>query len=215
MAQSISSAQKSFLSGGGLNNLGSDKGGDFEPDESLKALIQLAGLLIETAQTNLRQSAQVSSGALSDSFKVNDPQEAGKIIRLEIQAADYFDFQNKGVRGVRGGNSSGGYGFKSSFPSTEMVNSISKWIARGAASTVNVKKSASKLESKNKTISEFDHAFAVARSIKIHGIKGSGYFDKAIKIAQDYSREILGKALAIDIIQSLPKNLNNGNSNKR
>ena len=109
----------------------------------------------------------------------------------------------------------GNYSFKSAFPSAEMVKSITAWIARGGASTSIISKPVSNLESKNKSISQYDHAFAVARSIKIHGIKGSGYLDKAIKIAQEYSQDVLGRALAIDIINALPKNLNDGNSNKR
>jgi hypothetical protein len=214
MAQTISSAQSNAISSGFLDTLGSNDG--FEPTETLSALIELAAKLIETAQNNLQQSSQISSGALSDSFKVNDPDKKGKVITLNVEAAEYYDYVNKGVRGTAGGNSTGGYAFKNNFPSTDMVNSISAWLKRaGKASTlVNKSKSTSKLEVKNKTISEFDSAYATARGIKIHGIKGSGYFDKAINVAKAYAASELGAALRIDIINSLPNKLN-GNSNKQ
>ena len=216
MPQTISQSQARILASGFLDGLGTT-GKDFVPDESLSGLIMLAGKLIEAAQSNLSEGGQVSSGALSDSFKVNDPQGVGKTIRLDIEALNYFDFQNKGVRGVGGGSSRGGYSFKSPYPSDGMVKSISEWIKRAGLSTTVIKdkKSVGNQESKNKTISQYDSAYAVAMGIKVHGIKPTGYFDKAIKLAQAYSNDVLGKALAIDIIKSLPKKLSNGNNDTK
>lgn len=207
MAQSISSAQSAFLKSGQISNFGSSK--DFEPRESLSALIQLAAMIIENAQSNLQSAGQVSSGALSDSFKSTDPIEKGNAIYIQISALDYYDFQNKGVKGTKGGSSSGGYAFKNSFPSQAMVSAIDKWIKHGHAVTRNTSKkhSISKNESKNAAISDMDNAYMVARSIKIKGIKGSGYFDKAVKLAQAYAKDILGKALLIDVVNAIPNKI--------
>lgn len=213
MAKSISQAQKEFLSGGTITDYGTSRDTPFVPEESEKALIKLAGILITNARNNLQRSSQVSSGELSDSFQVVNPVSNDKIITLDIEALEYYDFQNKGVKGIRGGNSTGGYAFKNAFPSTEMVKSITGWMQRAGMSTANVMKPSSKLEKKNKNISQMDGAYSVARSIKIKGIRGSGYFDKAVKIAENYAEEVLGQALVIDIINTLPDRLN-GTSNK-
>jgi hypothetical protein len=210
---SITSAQASFISSGRINDFGSNE--DFTPRESQSALIKLAALLIETAQKNLNESGQVSSGALSDSFTATEPIQKGNSLHIEVSALDYYDYQNKGVRGTKGGASSGNYAFKNAFPSQAMVSAIQKWIEHGHAVTKRLlkKHAISKTESKNATLSDMDNAYMVARSIKIHGIKGTGYFDKSVKLAQAYAKDILGTALTVDIINSLPKKLNNGNSN--
>lgn len=215
MPTTITQSQARVLASGFLDGLGT-KGETFVPDESLAALIMLAAQIIEGAQDNLNSSGQISTGELSDSFKVNDPRMVGKSINLDIQALNYFDFQNKGVRGIGGGSSAAGYSFKTPFPSDGMVKSISEWINRAGLSTVIIKdkKSHGNLETKNKTISQYDSAYAVAMAIKVKGIRGTGYFDKAIKVAQAYSNEVLGKALAVDIIKTLPTKLN-GNNNKK
>ena len=86
-----------------------------------------------------------------------------------------------------------------------MVASIKKWISRGKKSTRSVKKykAAGKNELKNKSISEIDSAYAVARSVKQKGIKKTGFLDKAITSARKKIKGRLGKALKIDIINSI------------
>ena len=207
MASSISSSQASFLASGKISDYGSSK--EFEPRESLSALVKLAAMLVENAQENLNAAGQVSSGALSDSIQATAPIEKGNTLHIEVHALDYYDYVNKGVRGTKGGASSANYAFKNNFPSEAMVTAIDKWLKHGGAVTQHVLKrhTISKTESKNASISDLDNAYMVARSIKIHGIKGSGYFDKAVKLAQSYAKDILGKALAVDIINTLPNKI--------
>ena len=207
MAQTITQAQKSALSSGFLDTLGSNpEFSDFPVDETVQALYELAGYLIEQANNNLQKNGNISSGALIDSHKVVNPQFVGGNIQMDIEALAYYAFINKGVRGTKSGN--GLYSFKSSFPSQKMVSEIQAWMKRAGISTRNIQKSVSKLERKRKSISEIDSAYAMARSIKMKGIKPTGYFDKAVKSAQSKAKETLGQALVVDVINSLPKNLN-------
>lgn len=210
MDQTIGQAQAAALADGFLGSLGSSKDAEFVPEASLTALINLAAILITNVHINLQQSNQVSSGKLSDSFKVQNPTGTPKAITLKIEAASYYDFQNKGVRGTRGGSSGGNYSFKNESPSKDMVKAIEDWMKRGGMSTAIVPKQHTLTghESKQKSISELNSAYGVARKIKIKGIKGTGYFDKAVKIAQQYAQEVLGKGLVVDIINALPKKLN-------
>lgn len=211
MAQ-ISRAQAELLATDFLNSIGSKpEYSDIEMSETLISLIELAGTLILNATKNLEKGGHVSSGALIASLKVLDPEVVNNVIQLDIESLDYLQFLNKGVKGTKRG--SGDFAFKSSFPSAKMVTAIAEWMKRGGLSTRNIKKSVSKLERKNKSISQLDHAYAVARSIKMNGIKRTGFLDKAVSATQSVARAKLGKALAVDIIKSLPTTLNDGISN--
>lgn len=201
----INTAQRQLLAEGFLDRIGGNDFSDFVPKESMKALITLSGILIENAQKNLQQQGSVSSGALSDSFVVNDPKYIDSKISLDVMANFYYRFLNKGVRGTKRG--SGQFAFKTSNPSQAMVKSIEKWISRSGLSSANVTKSVSSLESKNKTVGQFSKAYAVARSIKMKGIRATNFYDKAVQIAEGYARDVLGRALKVDIIDSLPEKL--------
>lgn len=212
MAEGISKSQAKVLASGFLDSLGnSPEFSDFIPDESLTALINVAALLIQEAGKNLHQSGHVSSGKLIDSLRALDPEYVGRHIAVDIEALFYYQFLNKGVKGTKGG--SGQYSFRSSIPSRKMVESIRGWLQKAGASSFNIKKSVSNLERKNKSISQFDKAYAVARAIKMKGIRANSFFDKAVQIAKGYAAYELGKSLAVDVINSLPTKLD-GNSNK-
>ena len=86
-----------------------------------------------------------------------------------------------------------------------MVKSIQAWIISGRkVSSIPQKKSISNYEIKQRRISDYDKAYAVARSIKMKGIRATGYFDSAIDFARNQTLLELGKALKLDIIRSLP-----------
>lgn len=212
MAQTITKSQAELIASGFLDGLGSNpEFSDFVPDQTLTTLVSLAAMIIQSANDNLQSSGNVSSGKLSDSLKILDPHYVGNQIALDIEALFYYQFLNKGVRGTKQG--SGQFSFKSSFPSKKMVDEIRGWLKKAGASSFNIKKSVSNLESKNKSIAQFDKAYAVARAIKMKGIRANGFFDKAVKVAQGYAESELGKSLAIDVINSLPSTLD-GNSPK-
>lgn len=203
MATSIGQAQASLLGTDFLDNLGSE----FEAPETQDALILAAAYLVEQAQNELNKSGHVSSGGLSDSIVANDPTETNGNISIDIEANFYYQFLNKGVKGLKSG--SGEYAFKTKLPSKDMVKDIQKWMQRaGKASTrVDKKRSVSYNEVKNKSVSELNSAFAVARSIKNKGIKATRFFDKAIELAERYMQEELGKSFTADIINAIPKTI--------
>lgn len=200
MATGINQAQANLLNSGFLDDLGSD----FEPTQTTDALILAAAYLVEQAQNELSKAGHVSSGNLSDSIVANDPQEINNKVSIDVEALFYYQFLNKGVRGTKGG--AGQYSFKSSYPSTEMVSAIEAWIKRSGKASTNVdkKRSASAKEVKNKTVSELDTAYAVARAIKQKGIRATYFFDRAIALATKYTEQELGKSFSADIINAIP-----------
>jgi|JI6StandDraft_1071083.scaffolds.fasta_scaffold89716_3 hypothetical protein len=203
-SQTIGKSQVKLLASGFLDTLGSRaEFSDLILDETLASLILIAGNLINRANENLTQRGHIGSGLLKDSHKIRNPHYQGQEIHLDIEALFYYAFLDKGVSGTKSG--SGLYSFKSDFPSREMVKSIQAWIISGRkVSSIPQKKSISNYEIKQRRISDYDKAYAVARSIKMKGIRATGYFDSAIDFARNQTLLELGKALKLDIIRSLP-----------
>jgi len=206
---SFNKAQQEIIVSKFLDSLGEDFS-DLPLDETMKALVFLAGTLINEAANNLDKKGNVASGALASSLKVLDPRMVGSSVVLDIEALFYYQFLNRGVKGTKKG--SGEFAFNSPYPSKKMVESIRKWMKQAGIANRNVKKTASKLEVKRKSIAQLDGAYAVARSIKQNGIKKTGFFDKAFETTNKIANQELGKALKIDIINSLPTRLDGTSS---
>lgn len=212
MATSISKAQADALSSGFLDTLGSNE--EFTPFNSLSALYQVAGILLQEAQENLNRVDRNSSGALSESMKILSPELVGKSIRLDIEALFYYKFVNLGVKGLKQGN--GRYAFRYPGVSVKMMLAIRKWVIKeGLKAITNRKYSGiTNREIKRKSIKDTSTraAYMIARSIKQHGLRPTNFFTDAVITAQQASKDLLGAGLKLDVIQTLPKNLN-GNNN--
>ncbi len=196
---SINKAQAKALADGFLDNIGSGKDG-LVPRETLSEIFLIAGEFIEEAQDNLNRTNSNASGNLSRSLAIVNPTAKG----LDIEMDFYGQFVNKGVKGTKSG--SGLYAFKGDIPGSKMIKSIEQWIKRGKRSSrnVNKKKTTSANEKKNKSISEIDNAFAVARSVMQKGIKATGFIDKAAATTAKKMSDRIGEAFSIDVKNSLP-----------
>jgi hypothetical protein len=86
-----------------------------------------------------------------------------------------------------------------------MYSAIQHWIetARIKIRSVKKYKGYGKHEVKQKSIAQYDATYAVARSIKIYGLKDTGFMDNAIAKTSDKVQRRLGAALAIDVIDGL------------
>lgn len=201
MGMSINKAQAKALADGFLDNLGSEN--DLQPRETFSEIILIAGEMVEAMQDNLNASNTNASGALSSSIEIGEPEVSGSLFKVDVYMNFYGQFVNKGVKGTKSG--SGLYAFKHDFPSKSMVDAIREWIKAGKLKTANTnaKKTISRNEKKNASIGQLDNAFAVARSIKQHGIKPTGFLDKAVDTTITKVKDRLGLALKIDIINSL------------
>lgn len=199
---SISKAQAAALADGFLDTLGSDRE-DFAPRNTLTELFLLAGELIEDCQDNLSRSNRNASGKLSESLIADEPTQNGNEVRIDVLMNSYGAFVNKGVKGTRSGQSTAGYSFKNEAVSKKFYKALEDWVKRGKISTRSVKKGYGKHERKNKSIAQYDQIYALGRSIKMHGLKPTGFLDKAIKSTADKVADRLGAALKIDIIDGL------------
>lgn len=201
---SISKRQAEALAEGFLDNLGSSKD-EFQPKHTYTELFLLVGELIDTAQKNLNKAGLVSSGKGSESIAADEPIQNGGVISVDVLMNFYLQFHNKGVKGTRSGSSRAGYSFKNEVVSRNMYNEIDGWIKRAGLSTRTVKKykGYGKHETRRKSIASIDSAYAMARHIKMVGLKPTGFMDSAIQSTSDKIEKRLGAALVLDIQDGL------------
>lgn len=201
---SISKAQAAALAEGFLDNIGTGKEG-FAPRQSLTEIFLLAGELIEDAQDNLNKSNRNASGKLSASLIADDPTQTANTVAIDVLMNFYGQFVNKGVKGTRSGSSTAGYSFRNEGVSKGMLKEIQEWIEKGKLSTRSVTKykGAGRHEKKQKSIAQIDAAYAVARSVKQHGMKASGFLDKAVLTTKNKVSDRLSAALRIDVIDGI------------
>lgn len=199
----ITKAQAAALADGFLDSIGSDDKSGLTPKNALSELMLIVAEMVEEMQENLIHSKLIASGRLAESIAALEPEIRDDKIVIDIIMNFYGKFQNKGVRGTRSG--SGLYQFRDEFPSKKMVIAIQEWLDRANKSIRTVKqyKNYGRHEQKNRDISQLYNAYAVARSIKIKGLKPSGFLDKAADSAERKMAERIGVALKVDIIDAI------------
>lgn len=204
---SISKAQAEALAEGFLNNIGSSKDELFRPKGIFTEVVLLAGELVETTQDNLNKANITSSGKLSESIVADEPTQNGAAVSIDMLMNFYGAFHNKGVKGTRSGRSTAGYSFKNEIVSDKMYNAIADWIKRAGRTTRTVKKykGYGTHETKRKSIAQYDSTYATARSIKMYGLKPTGFLDNAVASTRSKVAARLGAALRIDVIDGLQK----------
>lgn len=202
---SISKIQAEALAEGFLDNLGSEDKGVLQPKAIYTEAVLLVGELITDCQNNLNASNKIASGALSASLIANEPYEASGAFQVDMMMNFYGKFVNKGVKGTRGGRSTANYSFKNEVVSRSMLKAIQQWIDLGKITTRTIKKYSAhgRHEIKMKSVAQLDAAYAVARSIKQHGLKPTGFLDKAVTTLRNKVENRLGESLRIDIVDSL------------
>jgi hypothetical protein len=207
MPISFNKAQSNLLADGFLNTLGSEQSAGVELSATVRKLVELGGFLITDAAKNLDRSGSNTTGDLSSSMTVKAPVKKGSAIAVDIELLERYKYIDKGVKGTKSGR--GAFSFKTAFPSKKMVASIAGWMKERGMRVANVKQSYKKTEAKGQAVSNIGSAYAMAISIKQHGIEPTGFLSKAIVRTEKEMKE-LGKAFKADIIETL----SNGNSNK-
>jgi len=224
MAKSIKQIEAEVLAF--LDTIGEDSAA-FRDASSLKGMekviILSAANFILKVQENLNKAGKVDTGGLSTEITEGELIKTGSGYEIEIgypaesKSADYYDFVNKGVRGVISGEPSDSpYSYKNDKPGSAMTSAIMSWYKRSgiANKREDQKKDRSALQRKRKKLSKMvdanrslkSLAYATAINIKRRGLKKTGFFDKAVDSSfgsQFYSMiaKITGKEIAINIRQ--------------
>lgn len=191
-----------------LNTIGStDRGDGVSMNNTAKALVRIADLIMTEAASNMDKNGNVATGGIISSMKATDIQVKGTRMELDIEIDSRYKFLNDGVKGVNGGT--GKYQFKTLRPSKKMALAIMKWIKVRRVATKY--KAISKNEKKNQSIKAASHAansqkslaYAIATNIKKKGIRPTKFWTKAVATAQKEKSRILGEAFKLDIIETL------------
>lgn len=214
---SITQAQVKFLKDKILPTLGEARGAQLDVLEGI--LAEYANAFIGEAVRNINEKGSVSKGTMASDLEFRVTRN-GQSYEIAIgypttsKASEYYDFQNKGVNGVRGQQGSP-YSFKSIYPSRKMVSEIAEWLKTANVASRNEDQNfnQSKLQTKRKSLSQLqeDRAYGVAMAIKRKGITPNRFFDDAITATfnKDFIN-VLGKALAADVsLKIIPTNGNN------
>jgi hypothetical protein len=209
VALSIRQAQQNYLKTVHLDQIGSSKdikGVKLDAIES--AMIEFATMFKVLADKKLSVQDAINTGKLADSIQFNAVEYLGGIYSVEIRVLDYYRWIDKGVKGVRGGGNSP-YSFKNTFVSKKMMQEIRKWLIREglkARTRETIRKPLGQ-ERKGRRFANTDKttsfAYAVARSIKIKGIKPTNFWsDTEVEVRKQMHQE-LGNYFNIAIINAL------------
>lgn len=193
MPISISEAQNKALKQGGFASE-TEEGMSFGTVNGV--LEQYAVLFKENLRIAMNEAQNIASGKLIDSFEF---QISDNTLRLYL--ADYFDYTNVGVKGVKSSRNapSSPYQFKTFGMSEQGRNSIKSYIQSGKAKIDIVRKGFEKGSEKKKVSLIDAKTNTMIYLIKKYGIKATHYFDKAIEMTFKDISEKLGEAVAADI----------------
>ena len=145
-----------------------------------KVLGEFAKDFVREAGNNLQRTKSVSSGELLKSLRFElHPRGGG--YALTIYAADYYDFVNQCVKGVKSSDKAPNspYSFRKLTVGYEMATSIRKWMIRH-----NVKSFRQNKDFKHAQVKTFQEtsqsmSFRIAAGIKRNGLRATYFWDNA------------------------------------
>jgi hypothetical protein len=145
-----------------------------------------------------------SSGNLIDSISQPKIVRNGAEVTMTIEMADYYDYTNKGVRGIKSSKNAPGspYSFKKMGISPEGRMSITKWVQSGKAKTSTFGSKTYGAQEK-KQIQIEERVESIIQGIKKFGIKKRSWFDDAVKeVFGDFEQvmaEQIGRQISVTI----------------
>lgn len=170
---------------------------------TFEAMLALyANEFINKAKDRLNADNKNSTGKLSSSIRF-ETKRMGRAYNLSIFVLDYYKFVDEGVQGVKDKSVKSPYKFKYANPSKSHVEAIRKWMRenRTKIKVSDVKYGKTKQESKaiDPRKKEKSLAYIIARSSKLKGIKGNGFWSKSFdETFKDFGVQ-MSKALGEDI----------------
>ena len=227
--QSVSKAQASL--GSNFDIGGIERQATPELNNVERVMLEYSDKFIDLAVKRIRQRKKVDTGNLEDIIRTAIVQQGNKYsltigYKKSNPASEYYDFQNKGVKGIRSKQpSSSPYSYRTLSVSAKMVNALMQWYLRhknyikredqkvGLTKIQKKKKSIGSLASSTQNLRRL--AINTAKQIKKRGQKRIGFFDDNLEKA--FGTEFktkLAKALGQDIALNIRQNFGNGNNNK-
>jgi hypothetical protein len=220
---SILEAQKALGENFDVGGIG--RQGQLQLNAVEKVMKEAAEKFIGLAKQRINAKKKVDLGNLSD-IGFSFTEKSGNKYSLTIgydksnPASEYYDFQNKGVKGLKSGQPNSPYKFRTLSVSKNMVEAILQWYLRhkNYIRREDQRKGLSPLQIKRKTISNVADpkiklrqlATNTAKNIKKKGIGRVGFFDDNLDKAfgQEFQAKLaqaLGQDIALTITQTFKK----------
>lgn len=209
--------------------VGTEKSGALKLPKVELIMFEAAKEFLGLAQNRIRERGKVDTGNLSD-IVISQISKSGDKYSLTIgyeksnPASEYYDFQNKGVKGLKSDQPNSKYKFRTLSVSTNMVNAILQWYLRHKNYIRNEdqRKNLSPLQLKRKTLGQAVDstkklrilATNTAKNIKKRGIARVGFFDDftAQAFGTEFQKKLanaLGRDVALSIKQTFDGNTSN------
>jgi hypothetical protein len=190
-----------------------------------KVMKEAAERFIVLAKRRINAKKKVDRGNLSD-ITLSAINKTGNRYSLTIgydesnPASEYYDFQNKGVKGIKSGQPNSPYKFRTLSVSKNMVEQILQWYLRHKNYIKNddQKTKLTRVQKKQKSIASLANstknlrqlAVNTAKSIKKKGIGRVGFFDDNLDkaLGQEFQSKLaqaLGQDIALTITQTFKK----------
>lgn len=214
---SISQAQKKL--GKDFDLGGEEKREKLDLGAVETVMYEAATKFLKLAQARIKQRRKVDRGNMSDIEVFPMVQSKGMYTivigyPLSNPASEYYDFQNKGVTGVKSRQPNSKYSFKTVKVSGKMINAIMAWYLRHKSYIKNEdqKKGLSGIQKKRKKLASIvspekklrQLAKQTAERIKERGLPRIGFFDDFIDDAfgEKFKKDLsvaLGQYAAITV----------------
>lgn len=209
---------------------GTDRPADVKVEGVEKVIYDAANKFLNLAKQRIQQRKKRDKGNLADLEVFSLQEKSNKLVitvgyRKENPASVYFDFQNKGVRGIQSRKPDSKYSFKTLTVSNNMVKAIMAWYLRHKNYIRNEdqRKGLTALQVKRKNVATVadpqkklrDIAKRTAENIKKRGLPKVGFFDDNIDKAfgEDFKQK-LAKALGQSVALTIKYTFENGNNNR-
>jgi hypothetical protein len=227
MPKSIKQLQDELLSSGLLDRLASSRT-NFAELNQLPILEQY--IILSASNFILKVKENIEVLGISDTGALSDDISSGELVKesngysIEVgypsgsKAAKYYDFVNKGVKGVKSGTPNSPYAFKNIGVGRAMLQNIKSWVDRNGIRTNEV--AITRRQARRQSLSNMSNestrrkslAYAVAVGIKKKGLRKTGFFDNAIDsyFGNDFTSgiaKVIGQDIKVIIRQ-------NGNTNQ-
>jgi hypothetical protein len=194
-------------------------------------MVKYSLLFISLAKKRITEKGKVDTGNMSDiQFSEVKFKDGTWDVTIGYDpsnpASKYYDYQNKGVKGIKSNSPNSVYSFRTLNVSPKMVKAIMEWYMRHRNYIRNEtqKKGLTKLQSKRKSIAAqvspqkklLEVAENTAKRIKERGLKRIGFFEDNLNVfGPEFKKEVgqaIGKNITINIKQIFEKGTN-GNNN--
>ena len=160
--------------------------------ETQKALNAFGKYVVQQSRTNLTKGKKNISKELYDSIGYTI-EEVSQGFRLYFEMEDYGMFQDRGVKGVKGGESLSNFSYKKSSNLVGLESATGTFGKWAAAKRKQLR------DKKGRFLSYKQTGFALATIVKNYGIKPSLFFTKPFEKAFERLPEELQEKFGIDL----------------